>query len=36
MFGKAKFKNSNIWKSPNPDFQCLEKPKFIIPIFGKA
>ena len=36
MFGKAKFKNSNIWKSLNPDFQSLEKPKFRIPIIGKA
>ena len=36
MFAKAKFKNSNIWKSLNPDFQCFEKPKFGIPIFGKA
>ena len=36
MFGKAKFKNSNIWKSLSSDFQCLEKPKFRIPIIGNA
>ena len=33
IFGKAKFKNSNVWKSLNPDFQCLENPKFRIPGF---
>ena len=36
MFGKAKVQNSNVWKSQNPEFQCLEKPKSRIPTFGKA
>ena len=36
MFGKAKFKNSKIWKILNPGFQWLEEPKFRIPMFGKA
>ena len=36
MFGKANFKNSSVWKSLNPDFQCLEKPNSNIPMFGKA
>ena len=36
MFGKAKLKNSKIWKSLNPGFRCLKKPKFRIPMFGKA
>ena len=33
MFGKANFKNSSVWKSLNPDFQCLENPKLRIPVF---
>ena len=33
---KAKVQNSNVWKSRNSEFQCLEKPKFRIPMFGKA
>ena len=36
MFGKAKLQNYNVWKSQNPEFQCLEKPKSRIPMFGKA
>ena len=36
MIGKAKIQNSNVWKSEKPEFQCLEKPKFRIPMFGKA
>ena len=36
MAGKAKIKNSNVWKSLNSDFQFLEKPKFRIPIIGNA
>ena len=36
MFGEAKVQNSNVWKSQKPEFQCLEKPKFRIPVFGKA
>ena len=32
MFGKANFKNSSVWKSLNPDFQCLENPKLRIPV----
>lgn len=47
MFGKAKIENSNVWKSQNSEFQCLEnqnpefqlcwkKPKYRIPMFGKA
>ena len=36
MFEKAKNQNSNVWKSQSLEFQCLEKPKFRIPMFGKA
>ena len=36
MFGKAKIQNANVWKSQNIEFQCLEKPKHRISIFGKA
>ena len=36
MFGKAKIHNPNVWKSQNPEVQCLEKPKSRIPMFGKA
>ena len=36
MSGKAKIQNFNVWKSEKPEFQCLEKPKFRIPMFGKA
>ena len=25
-----------VWKKANLEFQCLEKPKFRIPVFGKA
>ena len=35
MFGIAKVQNSNVWKNQNSEFQCLEKPKFRIPMFGK-
>ena len=35
MFGKAKVQNSNVWKNQNSEFQCLEKLKFRIPMFGK-
>ena len=35
MFGKAVIQNSNVWKSQISEFQCLEKPKFGIPMFGK-
>ena len=46
--GKASIKNSNVWKSQNPEFQCLEiaknclefqclaKPKLRILMIGKA
>ena len=30
MFGKPKNQNSNVWKSQNSEFQCLEKPKSIL------
>ena len=36
MFGIAKIRNSNVWKRQNLEFQCLEKQKFTIPMFGKA
>ena len=36
MFGIAKIRNSNVWKRQNLEFQCLEKPTFTIPMFGKA
>ena len=36
MFGVAKIRNSNVWKRKSPEFQCLELPKFLIPMFGKA
>jgi len=36
MFGKEKIRNSNVRKSTNPKFFCLEKPKSSIPIVGKA
>ena len=47
MFEKAKIYNSIVWKRKTPEwqsfaerqnleFQCVEKPKFTIPIFGKA
>ena len=35
MFEKAEIDNSNVWKSQNPEFQCLEKLKSIIPMFRK-
>ena len=28
--------NSNIWKSQHQEFQCLEKPKSRIPMFGNC
>ena len=40
MFGKAKIHNSMFEKSPNPEFQYLEKPRYLeklksrIPMFG--
>ena len=36
MFGIAKIQNSIVWKRQNLEFHCLEKPKFTIPMFGKA
>ena len=36
MFGKVKIQNSNVWKSQSLEFQCLERPKFRIPMFEKA
>ena len=36
MFGKVKFLNSNVWKSQNLEFQCLEKLTFRIPMFRKS
>jgi len=33
---KTQIENSNVSKSPNKEFQCLEKPKQRILIFGKA
>ena len=46
-FRKAESHNSNVWKSQklrnsnfcqrqNSQFQCLETPKFTIPMFGKG
>lgn len=35
MFKKPKIYSSNDWKSQSSDFQCLDKPKFTIPIIGK-
>ena len=35
MFGKANILNSNVWNRLDPQFQCLEKPKSSIPMFGK-
>ena len=36
IFGKAKIENSNVWKSPNKEFQCLDKRKSRIPILEMA
>ena len=36
MFGKAQILTSNVWKSENRQFQCLEKSRSSIPIIGKA
>ena len=36
MFEKAKDANSNVKKSPNGEFQCLEKQQIRIPMFGKS
>ena len=35
MLGKAKLKNSNVWKSLNTDFRCLEQPykSLIVELF---
>ena len=34
MIGKATIQNSNVWKKTQ--FQCLEKPKYTIPMFEKS
>ena len=36
MVEEAKLHNCNVWKRQNLEFQCLQKPKFTIPVFGKA
>ena len=36
MFGIADVPISNVWKSQHKEFQCLERPKFTIPVFGIA
>ena len=36
MFGKVNVQNSKVWESHTSEAQRLEKPKFRIPMFGKA
>lgn len=36
MSGKAEKENCNVWKSQNQEFQCLENPKYRIPMFEKS
>ena len=36
MFGMAKSHNCNVWETQNSEFQYSDKPKFTIPMFGKA
>ena len=36
MFGKVKIKNTNVKKSQNPEFQCLEKQNPEFNCFEKA
>ena len=35
MIGIGKIPISIVWKCQNYEFQCLEKPKFTIPMFEK-
>ena len=36
MFEKAKIHTPNVWKSQKPEFQCLERRNFRIPMFVKG
>ena len=36
LFGKEEILNCNVWKSQKTQFQCLEKTRSSIPMFGNG